>query len=235
MASLCTVWLANLGDWREVIAALEPLLDPTEHERAGRFRFEDDRARYVIGRVLLRLGVQRYAPEFTAPLQLRYSGLGRPLLPPEAGLDFSISHTRDWVAIAFAQGARIGVDLEYTGTQVDVAELAERIFSDDDLSAFTALPAADRSAAFFRAWTRKEAYLKAIGEGIATGLKDVAAPFDDATVTMLMDRRDLEGSPAWRLHRLDAGPEYAGCVACDDPERTVQVLAAAWRDGGLQL
>jgi 4'-phosphopantetheinyl transferase len=235
MRSLCAVWLANVSDWRDGIAALEQLLAPAEHARAAQFRFAEDGTRFVLGRGLLRLGVRRYAPEFADALELHYSARGRPLLPAETGLDFSISHTRDRVAIAFAHGAHIGVDLEYQQAELDVDELADRIFSAEDLAAFHALSTNARRAAFFRAWTRKEAYLKAIGEGIATGLKDVTVALNDVAVTTLTDRRDPEGSSVWRLHVLDAGPEYAGCIAWDDPHRSVEVLAAAWKTGELDL
>ncbi|HEX4140166.1 MAG TPA: 4'-phosphopantetheinyl transferase superfamily protein [Candidatus Methylacidiphilales bacterium] len=224
-ASAVVVWLANVPELQDELAGLEALLDPRERERAESFRFAEDRARFTVGRGLLRHGLRRYAPKVPPAIEMAYSSLGRPLVPAEYEAPrFSISHTRDLVALAFAAGAQAGVDLEYMQPPVDLLELAERILSEEDLHAFVSLPRHERLPAFFRVWTRKEAYLKARGEGIATGLQDVSVSLAAEAVILVTDRRD-SSSTAWRLHSLPVPAEYMGCVACDEATRPVSCLS----------
>jgi 4'-phosphopantetheinyl transferase len=232
-ARAVVVWLAQLPQLRDSLPALEALLDDRERERAAKFRFAEDRARFVAGRGLLRHGLRHYAPQ--VPVELVYSSLGRPMLPGgHEALQFSISHTRDLVALAFANGAQVGIDLEYMQAAVDQLELAERIMSEDDFRAFALLPHGERKAAFYRVWTRKEAYLKARGEGIATGLRDVSVSFTAEATASLTDGRDA-GSTGWRLHALSLPEGYAGCVACDAAKRPVLCFSAWPENGNVRL
>ncbi len=225
-----TAWIARVSDWRESLPALEALLDAGERERATHFKFPDDRTRFILGRGLLRHGLRRFAPEVPASAEIGYSPLGRPIFPAEYDAPrFSISHTRDLVALAFTRDAQVGVDLEYMQPTVDLLELAERILSEDDFRAFQAFPHRERQLAFYRAWTRKEAYLKARGEGTGTGLQEVHVSFLAEPISTLTDRRDRSG-PAWRLHLLDVPADYVGSLACDDA-RPVQCGYVQLRDG----
>jgi len=231
-AKAVVVWIARVPDFRDELPALEALLDAHERERAGRFRFPEDRARFVVGRGLLRHGLRRYAPQIPATLEIAYSNLGRPFVPVEYEAPrFSISHTRDLVALAFAADAQIGVDLEFMQPPVDLLDLAERILSEEDFRTFQTFPPVDRQLAFFHAWTRKEAYLKARGEGIGTGLQDVSVSFTKETTSGLTDRRDAS-SASWRLHTLPVPDDYMGCVACDEGERPVVSFAVGVADVG---
>ena len=234
-ASAVVVWIAHIPDLREDMSALEALLDAGERERAGRFRFPEDRARFIVGRGLLRHGLRRYAPQIPATIEIAYSNLGRPFVPAEYEAPrFSISHTRDLVALAFAHGAQLGIDLEFMQPPVDLLDLAERILSEDDFRTFQAFPHIDRLLAFFRAWTRKEAYLKARGEGIGTGLQDVSVSFAAEATSSMTDRRDAS-STSWRLHTLPVPADYMGCVACDEAARPVESFSVRMDQGEVRL
>src|ERR1700733_12893993 len=118
------VWIARVPEFREELPALEALLDARELERAGRFRFPEDRARFVVGRGLLRHGLRRYAPQIPATIEIAYTNLGRPFVPAEHEAPrFSISHTRDLVTLAFADVAQVGVDIEFMQPPVDLLDL----------------------------------------------------------------------------------------------------------------
>jgi len=234
-ARAVVVWIARIPQLREDLPALEALLDAGERERATRFRFPEDRARFIVGRGLLRHGLRRYAPQIPATIEIAYSNLGRPFIPAQHEAPrFSISHTRDLVALAFADGAQIGVDLEFVHLPVDLIDLAERILSEDDFRTFQTFPHVDRLLAFFRAWTRKEAYLKARGEGIGTGLQEVSVSFAAEAISRMTDRRDAS-SAAWRLHTLPVPADYMGCVACDETARPVGSFAVRMEQGEVRL
>jgi 4'-phosphopantetheinyl transferase len=234
-ATSSVVWIAHLSDLREALPGLEALLDVREQERATRFRFPEDRARFIAGRGLLRHGLRRYAPRVPASLEMIYSNLGRPYVPTAHDAPrFSISHTRDLVALAFADEAQVGLDLEYMKPSVDMLELAERILSEDDFEAFQALLPGDRLAAFYRVWTRKEAYLKARGEGISTGLPEVSVSFTAGATSLVSDRRD-SSTEKWRLHALPVPEDYMGYLACDEADRPVACFSAQVENGEVRL
>jgi 4'-phosphopantetheinyl transferase len=230
-ARAIVVWIARLPELRDALPAFEALLDDQERERAARFRFPEDRARFIAGRGLVRHGLRHYSPQLPALLEMGYTSLGRPILAGgHEAPQFSISHTRDLVALAFARGAQVGIDLEFTQPAVDQLELAERIMSGEDFRAYAALPAREQPRAFYRVWTRKEAYLKARGEGIATGLQDVSVSFSPETTTTVTDRRD-PAADIWRLHALPVPEDYMGSLACDDPAQRVECLEIQCRGG----
>jgi 4'-phosphopantetheinyl transferase len=234
-ATSSVVWIAHLSNLRQALPGLEALLDRRELERAARFRFPEDRARFIAGRGLLRHGLRRYAPRLPATIEMSYSNLGRPFVPAAHDAPrFSISHTRDLVALAFADEAQVGIDLEYMKPSVDMLELAERILSEDDFETFQALPPSDRLAAFYRVWTRKEAYLKARGEGIATGLREVSVAFTAEATSVVADRRD-SSTEKWRLHALPVPEDYMGCLACDEADRPVACFSAQVENGEVRL
>jgi 4'-phosphopantetheinyl transferase len=229
------VWLAHFPQLHEALPALETLLDARERDRAGRFRFPEDKARFIAGRGLLRHALRRYAPQAPAGLELTYSPLGRPLVPGQLETpNFSISHTHEMVALAFAHGAQVGIDLEHFDAKHDALALGERIMSEDDFPAFAALPDAEKAAAFYRVWTRKEAYLKARGEGITSGLREVSVPFTEGATTLVADRRE-PAATHWLLHALPVPNDYAGCVACDEPTRPVVCFSVRTDTGELKL
>jgi 4'-phosphopantetheinyl transferase len=214
------VWMANVEQARDSLVFLDPYLDQRDRERAGQFRFEEDHARFVLGRCLVRKCLGLYLRRNAETIELAYTDRGRPLLANDETVQFSISHTHDLVAIALTAGAQIGIDLEYVQPDLNFVELAARIFSQDDLQTFQALSPREMPAAFFRAWTRKEAYLKARGEGIGERLRQVSVSWEAEEVGPV---RDLENpTPAWRLLALPVPVNYIGSLACADPAKRLE-------------
>lgn len=142
------------------------LLDGHERERAAHFVFERDRRRYVAAHVALRrlLGQRTGRP----PGELRFEAgaFGKPRLRIEPFCSFSLSHCGDQALIAFAKDGEIGVDLEALGALRDLDALARHCLTAGEWVQFQALPMPERESAFLRAWTRKEASLKALGTGL---------------------------------------------------------------------
>lgn len=215
------VWIARLSESHDTLPLLESWLDTRERERAARFHFAEDRARFTIGRGLARklLGAALFRPP--AEIQFTSTERERPVLR-EGGLEFNITHAGDLVAVAFAKNARVGIDIERVERKVDLMGVAERILSEEDFAKFCALPDVEKAATFFRIWTRKEAYLKATGEGITDGLKKISVPLGTEEISSITDLRDESGAAKWRLHSLALPQGYAGCVACDDAEMPIE-------------
>jgi 4'-phosphopantetheinyl transferase len=202
------VWLANVPAARAHLAEFMAVLAPEERERAARFRFEQHRERSQIARGMLRLLLARYIEQEAGALRFTYNAHGKPELPG-AGVHFNTSHSGDYVVVGFTRTGAVGVDIEQV--RGDIArrdEIAQRHFAPGEQAQLSALPERERARAFFDLWTRKEAFVKARGDGLFSGL--------DQFETLLAEPRVLtvRGAPAadWWMSELPAVADYAGAV-----------------------
>lgn len=190
---------------QEVVESFLRMLDEDERVRASRFRFEKHRQNFVVGRGVLRLLLSRYLGMPPEDVRFTYGAQGKPALEGEHSADslrFNASHSGELAVYAFVRECEVGVDVEFIKTDFETEEIAERFFSAPEIRALRALPAAEKPAAFFRFWTRKEAYIKAIGSGLSHPLDqfDVTAPI-----------------PGWSIVDLDVGSGYASAAAFNAP------------------
>ena len=199
--------------------ALEFRLSASDRERASRFRFPEDRARFVLGRRLLATLIHECRGTVPQPLELALGEHGRPYLADDPNLAFSISHAGDVVAAALTLSARVGIDVESLDRALKLDALAERIFHAPDLARFRALPADVRPRAFFRAWTGKEAILKAEGVGLFGGVQEISVPLEGDLQPAIIPSANRV---AWQLTPLVLPDGYVGAVACDDPRKTIE-------------
>jgi 4'-phosphopantetheinyl transferase len=204
------VWHCNVNSPPAPVEVLEKLLAEDEKAKARRFHFPRDRDRYILGRGLLRILLGQSLHQEPESLQFVYSAKGKPFL--KAGnLQFNISHSGDAIIYGVSHDRAIGVDVEQIRPLPDALKLAQRFFCPAEWEQIRSLPSDLTSRAFFTAWTRKEAFLKATGDGLV-GLKDVE-------VSLLPDEPAqiyrIEGKIAvgWQLDALDLGWEYVGAVA----------------------
>lgn len=189
--------VARLDTGPEDTRSLESCLSDAERERAARFRFERDRRRFVVARARLReelamrLGVRPEAVEFA------YGDNGKPRLANHE-LQFSVSHCDDVALFAFSQTAQVGVDVEAIRPVREADAIAVQFFSPLEHAGYAALAPRDRLLGFFRVWTRKEAYVKALGVGFS----------------MALERFDLSVAPrGWRLHSFFPLPGFIASLA----------------------
>jgi 4'-phosphopantetheinyl transferase len=195
-------------------------LSTSDQERAARFRFPEDRSRFVLGRRLLATLIRECRRTVPQPLELALTEYGRPYLADDPELAFSISHAGDVVAVALTLSARVGIDVESLDRTLKLDPLAERIFNVADLVCFRALPSKIQHRAFFRAWTGKEAILKAEGVGLFGGVQEISVPLqEDAPVAII----DCADRGTWQLTPLVMPEGYVGTVACDDPGGTIHL------------
>lgn len=162
------IWLAWLTEAAADWAHLAGLLSADERVRRERFKAPGDQQRFLIGRGLLRLlaGAQLHLPP--ERVDLEYGPFGKPFIAPRPGqgtLHFNVSHSGNVVLLAFHLAQDVGVDVEQVRPDHNCEEIAQRIFSAQECDGLLALNADERPAAFFQAWTRHEARLKALGLG----------------------------------------------------------------------
>jgi 4'-phosphopantetheinyl transferase len=193
---------------------MERLLSADEAQRAARYGFARDRRRFVVARATLRILLGRYLNLEPGRVRFCYGTHGKPALDAlqcEGDLRFSLAHSEDLALYAIASGREVGVDLEWVRPLADLRQIAETFFSARERAALFELEPAHRPEAFYACWTRKEAYLKARGEGLALPLDqfDVSlAPGEPAR--LLGVRGDPRERQRWSLHALAPA---AGCVA----------------------
>ena len=224
------VWRVDLQQPPEVEQRLLRTLDQDERARAGRFHFEKHRRRFVVGRGVLRSLLGRYLDVRPEDVRFIYGPYGKPALDDAHGggaLRFNASHSHELGVFAFAQDHEVGIDVEFIKHDFATEEIAERFFSEYEVGVLRALPGDEQAAAFFRCWTRKEAYIKAIGSGLSHPLDqfDVTlAPHEDAA--LLRDHRDPQAVTRWTLHNLEVSDGYvAALVAGGREHKLIQFVA----------
>ena len=163
------VWHGTLTQPPAAVADAASLLCDDERARAARFRFERDRLRYIAGRAQLRLLLARYLRQPAASLTLAYGAFDKPFLP-DAPLHFNVSHSAHTLLIAVTRAGEVGVDVEMLGQDLSRERIAERFFSPREVAVLRALPAERQAVAFLTCWTRKEAFIKARGDGLSLAL-----------------------------------------------------------------
>lgn len=201
------LWAAHLDEIECDRQQLQCLCQD-ERDRAARFRFERDKRRYERRRCLLRLLLGRYLAIDPACVGLRYGAQGKPELAESAALRFNLSHSDGHALFAFAP-TELGVDLERIRAHTDIDAAGRLVFTATEKRYLEALPANERAHAFFRCWTRKEAYVKALGKGSSLPL----ASFEVLQTNVARCNEEAPGI----LLDVAAFPGFAGCVAIREP------------------
>ena len=213
------VWLASLDRAAPVVQGLLKTLAPDERSRAERFYFQKDRDHFIVARGILRAILSRYLE--TEPDQVRfyYASYGKPELTKEFdshGLRFNVSHSQGLALFAITRNREVGVDLEEIRPGISSEEIAERFFSPQEVSVLRALPNDLQDEAFFNCWTRKEAYIKAKGEGLSMPLDtfDVSlVPGESAA--LLSTKAEPQEASRWSLRELFPAPGFAAAIAVE--------------------
>jgi 4'-phosphopantetheinyl transferase len=211
------VWLAKLDQRKETLQALQGLLSPDERERAERFHFHKHREHFMVARGVLRTILGCYLRVEPSQLRFAYSAYGKPALdeiPDHQTLRFNLSHSRELALYAFTREREIGLDLEYRREDFASEQIAERFFSAREVEMLRALPSKSRTEGFFNCWTRKEAYIKAVGLGLSLQLDrfDVSlSPFEPAALLRISD--DEMEAARWSLRDLRPAKGYSAALA----------------------
>jgi 4'-phosphopantetheinyl transferase len=210
------VWLANLNDYAP--QRLRGLLAEDEVRRADRFVFERHSNHFIVARGLLRQLLASYLHRKPAELIFDYEEKGKPLLGgAQAGwLKFNLAHSHELAVYAFSRERQLGVDLEFIRKDLADEEVAERFFSEREVAALRALPGQQKREGFFNCWTRKEAYIKARGEGLSMPLAEFAvslAPGQEAA--LLCNEKEPGEISRWSMKAIDVPAGYVGALVVE--------------------
>lgn len=214
--NLIRVWVVQLDDHDPV--PLLGLLSEDERKRAARLAVPQARRRFVVARGLLRRILSSVLDGEPSRLVFVYGTRGKPSLDASQsrGLHFNLAHSEGLALYALAWGREVGVDLERLRPLPDAAALAAKFFAPEEQAALQALPPAARHEGFFRIWARKEAFVKARGEGIAAGLSRFAVSCDPQSGGLLYVAGEPQAAARWRIVELDLAaftPAYLAALA----------------------
>lgn len=212
------IWRAALDLPTLAVRRLEKELVEEETARARRLYFERDRKRFTVAHALVREVIGRYVGEPSARLLFRRNEYGKPSLLDDA-VRFNLSHSGDEALLAITRRPHVGVDIERIRRDIEYLEIAGRYFSESESRELRSLPADLQTAAFFRGWTRKEAFIKAIGEGVSFPLDRFDVSLAPGRLARLVSIRGDPGAAArWDLRDVQVDDCYAAAVVVDGGE-----------------
>lgn len=191
----------------------DAVLSPDERDRAGRYLVDEPRQQFVVGRGLLRHVLGEALSVAPSTISFGVGVHGKPELAgalADTGLHFNVSHSHNIVLVGWSFDGPIGVDVEQIRAEAATESIARRYFAASEVDALFAFPEAERAEAFFRCWTRKEAYLKVHGSGLSFPLGDFAVSLCEENPTLLWHRHEAAETRRWQLLDVSAALQQAG-------------------------
>jgi len=213
------IWRAALDATAASTPPLVDLLTADEVQRAARYRFGRDRARFIATRGRLRTLLGRYLAIEQVQIALTHGPSGKPEVATRCArgrLHFNVSRSDDVALFAFVLDRQVGVDVERVQPDIAAETLAEHFFSPAEAAVLRGLPLASQAQAFFNGWTRKEAYVKATGRGMGDGFGDFSVSLrPDEPAALCPARPGSEDVARWSLCALDPAPGYAAALVVE--------------------
>lgn len=219
------VWRLSLTAEREQVNQQASLLTKEELQRANVSYFERGRRERILTRATLRTLLGNYLKQPPEPLHLATGELGKPFLPEHPDLHFNVSHADGYALFAFTLNGPIGVDLEKIDARIEITSLVKRFFSRMERPCILGETPSQQAFAFFRAWTRKEAIIKATGNGLSTPLDQfgVSIALDQEVRVVHTDWQPTEAEQ-WSLHSFMVTDKLPGAVAIKEKVTEVKYL-----------
>ena len=210
------VWPIALDVPDETVADFYVALDAAERERSQRFFADTHRRRFIVSHGAVRMILGRYLG--VAPACLRFETLlhGKPVLAREFSdtqLQFNLAHSHELAALAVTRDRPVGIDIEWVRPFPDIIPVAEHVFSPSEAALWRTIPTdSGRTRAFFNCWTRKEALLKAVGDGLTRPLASFAVSFLEGEPARLLDATAARPLDGWAIRDWEPHPAYVGAV-----------------------
>jgi len=206
-----TVWQARGPADEATLERCRGVLSPEELTRAARFVVEPPRHHFIVARATLRVLLGDALHVDPQALEFEIGRFGKPSLPNH-DIEFNVSHSGDVVLVAIGAQSPLGVDVETERPHRDLLSLAQRFFAPGEVARLESLPESGRAEAFYRCWTRKEAYLKARGTGITLGLDTFEVAFLPGETEAVLRTPPDDDPGNWNVFAIDAAPGHAAAL-----------------------
>lgn len=216
------IWCATLNPPDSCVEQIAQTLSADELKRAERFHFLEHRKQFITAHGLMRKLLANYLHIEASEIVFDYGANGKPFLSEKftkEKIRLNLSHSNGYALMAFAYDREIGVDIEYIRDFADIYMVAKQVFSTKDYDILQSFTEIERKKAFFKIWTRKEAYLKAKGEGFSSALTNIDISFytnDNSTSIRLGGNSEAKGH--WTVQDLKPLPGYAAAFVIEGDE-----------------
>lgn len=208
------IWSVRINDHNDRLEKYWQLLNEQEIQKARAFKFIKDRRCFIIARGALRSLLGSYLHISPGGIEFKYGPYGKPCIQDTRMINFNISHSRNMILLGFVKKATIGIDIEYTKREVDVKKIAKHFFSKEEISSLAAIDEPYQLGAFYNCWTRKEAFIKALGSGLSFPLDQFVVSLDDASKARLIETKwDIYEKEKWTLQAIKPEEDYIGAVS----------------------
>jgi len=211
------IWKVSLQQSELQVKKLQLYLSRDELQRAQRFFFEKDKNNFIVARGILRKILSLYIDRQPYEFIFDYNKFGKPFLPHEfegGKFRFNLSHSRGLALYAITLNHEVGIDIEYIREDFDDFGIARRFFSPGEVAVLHSLPVEQQKEAFFLCWTRKEAFIKAIGKGLSIPLNQFDVSLTpNHPAELLRTRYDRLEVNRWSIFNIDLFPDYAAALA----------------------
>jgi 4'-phosphopantetheinyl transferase len=210
------IWRADLKFNECFQTSFLKLLSPDEKRRAQKFRFTKDSRNFIIARGILRSLIGKYLKIKPSEISFRYSEFGKPGIADNHSLQFNISHSKNIALFAFIKKLNVGVDVEFVNPDIEVKDIAEKFFSPNEVLNLFALPEKQHTLGFFNCWTRKEAFIKAVGEGLSFPLNKFEVSLEpDKPAKLLATDWEPKAVSKWSIFSMSPATNFVGGLAIE--------------------
>ena len=209
------IWSLNLLEDNLSLSGYYNLLSVQEKEKADKFRFDKDRNMYIFSHGVLRILASRYMPVNPSEVSYSFGPFGKPYFHPKSELSFNLSHSAEMALIVFTKNIEIGVDIEKISEATDILEIAETVYTKDEINTLKTMPGdSNKLSHFFELWTRKEAYIKGLGYGLSmpVSLTDISVLSEEVTL-LSNENNELKKEGSWIIRSLESEKHYKAAIA----------------------
>lgn len=210
------VWRADLELNQCFQSSFLELLSPDEKKRAQKFRFAKDCRNFIAARGILRLLIGKYLELKPTEISFQYSKFGKPGIANNNDLQFNLSHSQNMALFAFTKKFQVGIDVEWVNPAIEAKDIAANFFSANEVRKLLLLPEQQQALGFFNCWTRKEAFIKAVGEGLSFPLHKFEVSLEpDKPAKLLATDWDPKAVSTWSIYSISPGANLIGSLAIE--------------------